>query len=104
MLVGFPPFEGDDPLDLYKKIVANQIKWPKKVSATAQECIGGLLNSDPAMRLGSGKHAADDIKKATFFKKIVAWQCAGPPTTALDSLPRVPACPLPTLACRGWQR
>eukprot|EP00966_Prymnesium_polylepis_P111308 2574517-Prymnesium_polylepis.1 len=56
MLVGFPPFEGADPLDLYKAIVANDIKYPKKIGLQAQECISGLLRSSPADRLGSGEH------------------------------------------------
>jgi len=73
MLVGFPPFEGNDPLDLYKTIVANKPKYPKKISKEAQDLISGLLSSNPVERLGSSKAAADDIKKHVFFKKIVSW-------------------------------
>jgi len=74
MLVGFPPFEANDPMELYKAIVQNNIKWPHKVSQTAQGCIAALLRSGPADRLGSGKQGAEGIKKDPFFKKIVAWQ------------------------------
>ena len=74
MLVGFPPFEGNDPLDLYKTIVANQPKYPKKIGPQAQDMVAQLLTSNPADRLGSSKAAAEDIKKHAFFKKIIAWQ------------------------------
>ena len=73
MLVGFPPFEGNDPLDLYKAIVANKPLYPKKIGPQAQDLISHLLTSNPADRLGSSKAAADDVKKHTFFKKIIAW-------------------------------
>lgn len=74
MLVGFPPFEGNDPLDLYKTIVANQPKYPKKIGPQSQEIISAFLTTSPADRLGSSKAGAEDVKKTAFFKKIVAWQ------------------------------
>ena len=71
MLVGFPPFEGADPMALYKTIVANDVRFPTKVAPQPQELVKRLLSSDPAARLGSLKGGADDVKRHGFFKKIV---------------------------------
>jgi len=73
MLVGFPPFEGDDPLQLYKAIVANEPKYPKKIGPQAVDIIKQLLMTKPADRLASGKNGAEDVKKHAFYKKIIAW-------------------------------
>ena len=71
MLVGYPPFEGADPMALYKNIVANELTFPSMLGQQALEMIKGLLTSDPAERLGNQKDGADDIKRHTFHKKIV---------------------------------
>ena len=70
MLIGYPPFEGPDPMALYKTIVANNIKFPKKVQGPVVEVIKGLLTSDPAERLGNLSGGADDIKNHGWFKKV----------------------------------
>ena len=100
MLVGFPPFEGNDPLDLYKTIVANQPKYPKKIGPQSQEIISAFLTTSPADRLGSSKAGAEDVKKTAFFKKIVAW-CRpitpAAPRPACGDAPRPPHCYCPSL-------
>ena len=71
MLVGYPPFEGSDPMALYKNIVKNDIRFPKKVAGPVLDIIRGLLTSDPAERLGNLSGGADDIKKHAWNKKIM---------------------------------
>jgi len=73
MFVGYPPFEGNDPLDLYKKIVSNEVKCPPKIVPNAADLITKLLTSTPADRIGSAKGGAEDIKRHPFFRKL-AWQ------------------------------
>ena len=72
MLVGYPPFEGADALDLYHNIVANRPRFPKTMGSAAQDVIRTLLASEPHERLGGGRGAADDVKRHAFFRKI-AW-------------------------------
>ena len=73
MFVGYPPFEGSDAMDLYKKIVQNDVKYPKKVGPQALDLIRKLLHPSQTERLGSMKNGADDVKKHPFFRKL-AWQ------------------------------
>jgi len=73
LFVGYPPFEGNDAMDLYKKIVSGDIKYPKKITPTGQELIRKLLIQSQTERLGSAKGGAEDVKKHPFYKKL-AWQ------------------------------
>ena len=70
MLVGYPPFEGPDPMALYKTIVKGEVPYPKKIGPQSAEVIKGLLTSDQTERLGNLKGGADDVKRHAFFKKI----------------------------------
>ena len=72
MLVGYPPFEGTDPMNLYKNIVKGDVPYPKKIGPQSAEVVKALLTADPVERLGNLKGGADDVKKHPFFKKI-AW-------------------------------
>lgn len=70
MLVGYPPFEGPDPMALYKTIVKGEVPYPKRLGQLCVDVIRGLLTSDQTERLGNLKGGADDVKKHSFFKKI----------------------------------
>ena len=70
MLIGYP-FEGADPMALYKNIVANDLRFPKKVQGSVVEDDQGLLTSDPAQRLGALSDGADGIKTHAWFKKVI---------------------------------
>ena len=72
MLVGYPPFEGAEPLALYRAIVTHDLRYPKTMGANAQALLRQLLATAPLARLGNGKGGADDVKKHQFFKKM-AW-------------------------------
>lgn len=73
LFVGYPPYEGKDAMDLYKKIVSGDIKYPKKITPQGQDCIRKLLHPSQTERLGSSKDGAEDVKKHGFYKKL-AWQ------------------------------
>ena len=51
MLVGYPPFEGNDPLDLYKKIVQHDLAFPTRFGPQAIELIKGLCAFSPTERV-----------------------------------------------------
>ena len=72
MLVGYPPFEGPDPMTLYKTIVKGDVPYPKKIGPQSADVIKGLLASEQMERLGNLKGGADDVKRHAWFKKI-AW-------------------------------
>ena len=55
MLVGAPPFKGDDTPSLYKQIEKAKVSFPKgQMSKGAQAIISELLRKKPKERLGSG--------------------------------------------------
>lgn len=70
MLVGYPPFYADNPLNIYEKIVAGKIVWPKNIDLIAKDLIKKLLVLDRTRRLGNMKNGADDIKKHKWFKGL----------------------------------
>ena len=79
-------------MDLYKKIVQNDVKYPKKVGPQALDLIRKLLHPSQTERLGSMKNGADDVKKHPFFRKL-AWQSPlshPPPAPALRFSSRTP--------------
>ena len=70
MLTGFPPFEGNGAIDLYKKIVQAQVVYPATVPPHAKDLIGRLLTRNPESRLGQ---KTEEVKAHPFYKKII-WQ------------------------------
>ena len=85
-LYGVPPFMGDTVEELFFKTVNNDVEFPPnegdlQVSRHAQDLILGLLDKDPAMRLGTPQveddyeyeyeegapNGADDVKEHSFF-------------------------------------
>ena len=73
LFVGYPPFEGEDAMSLYKMIVSGNAKYPKKITPIAADLIKKLLTASQTERLGSAKGGAEDVKKHAFYKKL-AWQ------------------------------
>jgi len=73
LFVGYPPFEGNDAMDLYKKIVSGGVKYPKKITPQGQDLICKLLHPSQTERLGSLKGGAEDVKRHAFYKKL-QWQ------------------------------
>eukprot|EP00826_Nyctotherus_ovalis_P039357 TRINITY_DN3783_c0_g1_i1.p3 TRINITY_DN3783_c0_g1~~TRINITY_DN3783_c0_g1_i1.p3 ORF type:complete len:153 (+),score=53.92 TRINITY_DN3783_c0_g1_i1:423-881(+) len=76
MLLGEPPFNGNAPEEIFRKILANakDKEIPigyndDQVTPEAASLISGLLTPDPRRRLGH--NGAGDIKTHTFFQEIV---------------------------------
>jgi serine/threonine protein kinase len=85
MACGYPPFYGESPFLVYKKILEGKYSFPSgMVPKPAQIFINGCLNSNRANRLGSGSGGFSSIKNNIFFLGIewnsAAMQLMMPPT------------------------
>lgn len=68
MLTGGPPFEDDNQMELYKKIVKGQFTFPPYVSPSARDLISKLLSADLSKRLGNLSGGTQDIINHPWFK------------------------------------
>ena len=70
MLVGYPPFIGQDTMSTYQKIIAGKYSFPKFVDAHGKLLVKNLLQADLTKRFGNLKDGVDDIKKSSFLLHI----------------------------------
>lgn len=75
MSMGFPPFYGDNPFTVYRKILSGIIAFPQGVSTAAahtptKKAIQGFLTQSRTSRLGCGKGGFETIKSHSFFRNI----------------------------------
>jgi len=52
---------------MFGNILAEEVRFPSKISSEARDLLGGLLVKDPTHRLGGGRHDARDIMNHVFF-------------------------------------
>jgi serum/glucocorticoid-regulated kinase 2 len=57
---------------MYQRILSDPLNFPPDVSPDAKSIMTGLLQRDPACRLGA--NGAEDIKQHPFFAKHINWQ------------------------------
>ncbi len=81
---GYPPFYGDNPFTVYKKILSGSLSFP--ISANhlpTRKIISNFLNNDRTKRLGSGSGGWSNIQSNLFFMGIdwysAAKECIVPP-------------------------
>jgi len=70
MMIGRCPFMNEDPLEIFKMILTDRIKFPKNFDDSAKSIIRKLTEHDLSKRYGNLKDGADDIKKHRFFKSM----------------------------------
>ncbi|XP_032610185.1 serine/threonine-protein kinase N2-like [Hylobates moloch] len=70
MLVGKPPFPGDDGEKVFDSIVNYEVRFPKSLSTEATSLMRRLLRRNPELRLGASERDAADVKKHPFFLPI----------------------------------
>ena len=69
MMVGMDPWDENDPLMIYQKIIAGKIYFPKGMCKEAKSFIQHLMVGDPEKRMGSGvKNGKNDIYSHRWFK------------------------------------
>ncbi|EPR59439.1 AGC kinase [Toxoplasma gondii TgCatPRC2] len=75
MLAGHPPFVDENPLGIYRKIIAGKIEFPRSFDYAAKSLVKRLLTHDPLKRYGCLKDGAEDVKNHKFFKGIDWVKC-----------------------------
>ena len=72
MLVGHPPFDGNDEEELFAAILTQTIDFPNAVSKEGRELVKDFLTRNPIKRLGCGPNGDQDIREKDFFQ-IYDW-------------------------------
>ncbi|KAJ3207761.1 Serine/threonine kinase [Dinochytrium kinnereticum] len=70
MLVGRYPFPGGDERDILDLILSDAIEYPSNMPKDTLSLLHGLLNKDPARRLGGGKLDAEEVKRHAYFAGV----------------------------------
>ena len=69
LLTGQPPFTASDPMEIYKRVLANRVSFPSKTGKKAKELISKLLVTNPSQRLGSLKRGSRDVVEHSWYKQ-----------------------------------
>jgi len=69
MMNGHSPFEAEDHLATYQKILDGTVNYPPKMDHDASDLISKLLQKDITRRFGNLKDGAKDIKDHPFYSK-----------------------------------
>ncbi|KAM7542770.1 hypothetical protein Aperf_G00000000919 [Anoplocephala perfoliata] len=70
MLVGQPPFSGEDEEDLFQSILELTPSFPRNLSKEAYSICRGFLNKDPNARLGCSPVGSLEIRDHVFFRRV----------------------------------
>ena len=62
MIAGIDPFNDEDPMLIYQKILKGKIKFPSSFPSNAKSLVKHLLTQDLSKRYGNLKGGVDDIK------------------------------------------
>ncbi|THH30970.1 hypothetical protein EUX98_g3205 [Antrodiella citrinella] len=68
---GLPPFYDENVNLMYQRILSDPLVFPPDMPHDARTVMVGLLQRNPARRLGAG--GAEEIKKHPFFAKHIDW-------------------------------
>uniref|UniRef100_A0A7E4W727 Protein kinase domain-containing protein n=1 Tax=Panagrellus redivivus TaxID=6233 RepID=A0A7E4W727_PANRE len=67
MLVGEPPFSGEDEEEIFDSIVNDDVRYPRFLSIEAIAIMRRLMRKNPEKRIGSGEEDASEVKRQRFF-------------------------------------
>ena len=70
MIAGMDPFNADEPMRIYQKIIRGKIKFSRSFDSDAKSLVKHLLTADLSKRYGNLKGASQDIKYHRFFDQI----------------------------------
>ncbi|KAM3129709.1 hypothetical protein pb186bvf_018222 [Paramecium bursaria] len=68
MLAGIDPFNDEDPMAIYQKILKGKVKFPRNFDKEAKVLVKHLLVADITKRFGNLKDGANDIKNHKWFE------------------------------------
>jgi protein kinase A len=70
MNAGIDPFNDEDPMLIYQKILKGKLKFPQSFNSNAKSLVKHLLEGDLSKRYGNLKGGISDIKDHRFFKGL----------------------------------
>jgi len=70
MNAGIDPFNDEDPMLIYQKILKGKIKFPSSFNSNAKSLVKHLLEADLSKRYGNLKGGVEDIKGHRLFKGL----------------------------------
>lgn len=70
MLAGIDPFNDEDPMAIYQKILKGKVKFPRNFDKNAKSLVKHLLVADLTKRYGNLKGGVNDIKTHRWFAEI----------------------------------
>jgi protein kinase A len=70
MIAGIDPFNDEDPMLIYQKILKGKVRFPSSFDVNAKSLVRHLLEADLSKRYGNLKGGVSDIKKHRLFKSI----------------------------------
>ena len=70
MLAGIDPFNDEDPMAIYQKILKGKVKFPRDFDKNAKSLVKHLLVADVTKRYGCLKGGVNDIKGHRWFKHL----------------------------------
>jgi serine/threonine protein kinase len=70
MIAGIDPFNDEDPMAIYQKILKGKIRFPRDFDKNAKSLVKHLLVADVTKRYGQLKNGADDIKNHRWYKHL----------------------------------
>jgi serum/glucocorticoid-regulated kinase 2 len=71
MMTGLPPFYDENVNTMYQRILSDPLNFPPDMPSEARSVMTGLLQRDPARRLGV--NGGEEIKRHSFFSKYIDW-------------------------------
>jgi len=88
MVVSHPPFEDDEHMKMYEKILTAPVVYPRHVSRTARDLVDSLLRKNSYQRLGAGLGGAAAVKRHPWFKGF-DWDSLASRTLKSPYVPRI---------------
>ncbi|CAD8170900.1 unnamed protein product [Paramecium octaurelia] len=70
MLAGIDPFNDEDPMAIYQKILKGKVKFPRNFDNEAKSLVKHLLEQDVTKRFGNLKNGVDDIKSHKWYETL----------------------------------
>lgn len=68
MLIGEPPFSGEDEEEIFDSIVNDDVRFNRNIPLDAVTIMRRLMRKNPEKRIGYGSKDATEIKDQEWFK------------------------------------